>query len=237
MIKCFYDLHIHSTLSPCASNDMTLHNIVNMACLKGLDIISLTDHNSAKNVEAIMDYARTKSLIVIPGIEVETYEGIHMLCYFKSCEDIKLFNKIIYQKIPRVQNNEQLLGEQLILDKNDCVVCKEVKMLLNSTCVKLNELTNLVHLMNGLVFTAHIDRKTNSIITILGFIPENLAIDGIEISHNAKLIEYQKETFSKYRIIQNSDAHYIGNICEKINYLKLKEKSIEAFFDYFGGVT
>ena len=41
----FYDLHIHSALSPCSDDDMTLNNIVNMACLKELDLIAITDHN------------------------------------------------------------------------------------------------------------------------------------------------------------------------------------------------
>ncbi|MDO5479206.1 MAG: histidinol-phosphatase, partial [Clostridia bacterium] len=29
-MKLYYDLHIHSALSPCGDNDMTPNNIVNM---------------------------------------------------------------------------------------------------------------------------------------------------------------------------------------------------------------
>ena len=39
----FYDLHLHSCLSPCGDMDMTPNNIVNMAKLLGLDVIALTD--------------------------------------------------------------------------------------------------------------------------------------------------------------------------------------------------
>ena len=53
------DLHIHSALSPCADDDMTPNNIVNMALLKGLDAIAITDHNSCDNVEAVMRVAGT----------------------------------------------------------------------------------------------------------------------------------------------------------------------------------
>jgi len=59
-MKLYYDLHIHSALSPCASDDMTPNNIVNMCVLKGLDIIAVTDHNSARNVEAISKLGREK---------------------------------------------------------------------------------------------------------------------------------------------------------------------------------
>jgi len=235
MVKCFYDLHVHSALSPCASIEMTPNNIVNMACLKGLDLLAITDHNSAKNIEAIMDVAKNQDIIVIPGVEVETYEGIHMLCYFQTLTDVLLFDKIVYQNIPRIQNKEDLCGQQLIINHHDQIICKEVKMLMNSTHLKLNELINIVRLLNGLVFPAHINRYANSIVTILGFIPEDLEITGIEISKGDQLERYQdNHLFSKYRIIQNSDAHYLGDICEKMNYLNLREKSIQAFFESFG---
>ena len=35
-MKLFYDLHIHSALSPCGDADMTPNNIVNMAKIKEL---------------------------------------------------------------------------------------------------------------------------------------------------------------------------------------------------------
>ena len=38
----YYDLHIHSCLSPCADDDMTPNNIVNMAIIKELDVIAKT---------------------------------------------------------------------------------------------------------------------------------------------------------------------------------------------------
>ncbi len=229
MVKCFYDLHIHSALSPCASSDMTLHNIVNMACLKALDMIAITDHNSAKNVENTIKIARNTDLMVIPGIEVETYEGIHLLCYFRTITDLKLFDQIVYKRIPRIQNKEDLCGEQLIFDEGDRVVGKEVKMLMNSTNMKLHEVIKMVGFFNGLIIPAHIDRKANGILSILGFIPEDLKINGVEVSSN-----HHGVGFNKYRKIRNSDAHYLGNICEKLNYLNLKTKSITGFFEYFG---
>ena len=48
-MKYYYDLHIHSALSPCGDEDMTPNNIVNMALIKGLDIIAVTDLNAAGN--------------------------------------------------------------------------------------------------------------------------------------------------------------------------------------------
>ena len=47
------DLHLHSCLSPCGDDDMTPNNLVNMAVLKGLACIALTDHNTCGNCESI----------------------------------------------------------------------------------------------------------------------------------------------------------------------------------------
>ena len=47
MIKA--DLHIHSCLSPCGDDAMTPFDLVGMSLLNGVDLIALTDHNSAKN--------------------------------------------------------------------------------------------------------------------------------------------------------------------------------------------
>ncbi len=232
MVKCYYDLHIHTALSPCGDKDMTPNNIVNMALLKKLDIIAITDHNSCKNVEPVLKAASKTNLIVVPGIEVETFEGIHMLCYFKSLTDLKDFTSIIDDNLPDIENNEVKWGSQLILNENDDISGTERKMLINSTNIKINELVKLVHIYNGRIVASHIDKYANSILTVLGFIPDDLPLDGIEVSLNANLKEY--ETIFKYRIFQNSDAHFLADICEKNNNIILLDKSLEAFFHYLG---
>jgi PHP family Zn ribbon phosphoesterase len=51
------DLHIHTGLSPCASEEMTPPDIVSEAIRKGLRMIAICDHNSAGNVQAVMQAA------------------------------------------------------------------------------------------------------------------------------------------------------------------------------------
>ena len=86
MRKYAYDLHIHSCLSPCGDSMMTPANIVNMAHLKGLDIIAITDHNSTRNAGAAIKAATGLPLTVIPGIEVTTAEEIHVVCLFPDLD-------------------------------------------------------------------------------------------------------------------------------------------------------
>lgn len=83
-MKFAVDLHIHSALSPCGDEDMTPNNIVNMALIKGLDIIAVTDHNSAANLPAILEVGKKQGLMIVPGIEVQTKEEVHIICLFRT---------------------------------------------------------------------------------------------------------------------------------------------------------
>jgi len=70
MTRYYYDLHIHSCLSPCGDDDMTPNNIAGMAALKGLNIVALTDHNSTKNCPAFFEACKKQGIIPIAGMEL-----------------------------------------------------------------------------------------------------------------------------------------------------------------------
>ena len=78
MNKYYYDLHIHSCLSPCGDDDMTPANIAGMAALKGLQILALTDHNTVKNCPAFYKACRKHGIIPVAGMELTVSEDIHL---------------------------------------------------------------------------------------------------------------------------------------------------------------
>ena len=85
-MKLNVDLHMHSCLSPCADDDMTPNNLVNMAWLNGLDAIAVSDHNTARNLPAVREVARERGIALLPALEVTTREEVHVLCYFPTVE-------------------------------------------------------------------------------------------------------------------------------------------------------
>lgn len=99
MINLFYDLHIHSCLSPCGSDDMTPYNIAGMAALKGLDVIAVTDHNSCKNCPAVLAAAKEYGILAVPGMEINTSEEVHAVCLFKSLEKAMEFDAYVYGRL------------------------------------------------------------------------------------------------------------------------------------------
>jgi PHP family Zn ribbon phosphoesterase len=211
-MSIYYDFHIHTSLSPCADNDMTPNNIVNMALLKGLDVIAITDHNSIGNVAPTMQVGKREGLVVIPGIEVQTAEEVHIICLFPSLEVIEEIADLVYKNLPEIRNREDIFGEQLLLDSYDNVIGKEKKLLVNSSSITINQLYNAVKQMGGAFIPAHINRSSFSILSNLGFIPDNFLIKTIELSQNTPKHIFDK--YKKYQIIVNSDAHNLGEISE-----------------------
>ena len=84
MSRYYYDLHLHSCLSPCADNDMTPNNIAGMAALAGLQIAALTDHNSCKNCPAFFAACKRYGVVPVAGMELTTAEGIYLICLVEN---------------------------------------------------------------------------------------------------------------------------------------------------------
>jgi predicted metal-dependent phosphoesterase TrpH len=140
MYKYFYDLHLHSCLSPCGDNDMTPNNIVNMSALKELDIIAVCDHNSVRNCEAVSKAAKINGLdlLVIPGLEVTTSEEIHALVYFSGFEGANDFeHEILKKKRAPVKNNKKIFGDQIIMNELDEIIGEEEHLLINAADISL----------------------------------------------------------------------------------------------------
>ena len=115
MSPLFYDLHIHSCLSPCGDDDMTPANIAGMAAVKGLDVIALTDHNSCRNCPAAMYHGIQYGVTVIPGMELTTQEEVHVICLFPDLENALAFDDLVYEKLMPVRNREDIFGKQQII--------------------------------------------------------------------------------------------------------------------------
>ena len=88
------ELHMHSVLSPCASLEMIPPLIIEKALEEKIDIIALTDHNTAANVPAMLDAAVGTGITVFPGMELETSEEIHVLCLFDTWHNCKRLRKL-----------------------------------------------------------------------------------------------------------------------------------------------
>lgn len=216
-MRCYYDLHIHSALSPCGDEDMTPNNIVNMAKLVGLDLIALTDHNTGGNLAATAAVARKADLLFLPGIEIETAEEIHMVCYFPDLPRALEAAEVVGRAMPPIANRPDIFGRQLFLDEQDEIVGQEERMLITACSLSLEKTVELVRSLGGAAIPAHVDKPANSIIASLGYIPPEFGFTTLEVSTQANL---EKITYP-YQIIQSSDAHYLHQIMDRKNKIEI----------------
>lgn len=226
-MKVKYDLHLHTALSPCADKNMTPSTVVGFAKLNGLDIIAISDHNSIFNVEAAMKAGEHFGIVVVPAIEAQSSEGIHLLCFFKNFLNLKnFFEKLCFF---RIKNRPEIFGEQLIIDEEDNIIGEVDDYLVTSAEQSASEILTLAKSFGGIAIPSHIEREGTGMLYVLGTIPEEFII--VEVSKFASeelKMQYQKS----HKVIFNSDSHQLQSIIAK-NELELKDKSIEALFQWF----
>lgn len=229
-MKYFYDLHMHSCLSPCGDVDMTPNNIVGMSKLLGLDVIALTDHNSVLNCEAVMKLGAQNDLLVIPGMELTTMEEIHVVCLFPTIEKALLFNDYVREHQMQIKNRADIYGRQIIMDENDEEIGEVSNLLILATDISVMNVRELVESFHGVCYPAHINRDSMSIISSLGDIPPECGFKTAEVSSSGDIekLKIQHPILNDMLIVRDSDAHYLQNMKDAQNFFELDEISIEA---------
>ncbi len=238
MRRYYYDLHLHSCLSPCGDDDNTPNNLVGMASLCGLDIIALTDHNTTKNCPAFFAAAEKYGIIPIAGMELTTSEDIHVVCLFETLKQALEFGSFVEGKRIPIKNKPKIFGEQLILDSEDNIIGTEENLLTNSTTISIEDVHSVVEGFGGICYPAHIDRDSNGIIAILGTIPSDSDFTMFEL-HSSDKLDFMSEKYSidKSRFIISSDAHYLTQMRDKENFFELSSEGADdvraELFDIF----
>jgi PHP family Zn ribbon phosphoesterase len=225
MAKAFsYDLHMHSCLSPCGDIDMTPNNLVNMSMLQGLDLIALTDHNTACNCPAALEVARELPITVLPGLELNTCEEIHVVFVFPELDNAMAFDSFVYKHLDKVENRHEIFGEQIIMDSSDRPIGVEDMLLINATDISIDDTWKLAKEFGGFCWPAHIDRPSNSLIAALGFLPPDLPHPTLEVKNPEQFFAdgQYAELYDKFHIITNSDAHTLIDIPDPLRSLTLE---------------
>ena len=138
-MEFFADLHIHSCLSPCGDDEMTPCNICGMAKIKGLDIIAITDHNTARNLPAAQEVCDAYGLLLLPGMEITTREEVHLLGYFPDVPTALEFSEMLRTHMPKGKNKPKFFGNQLVMNSDDEVIAEEDCLLIGASNFSLAE--------------------------------------------------------------------------------------------------
>ena len=233
MIPLFYDLHIHSCLSPCGDDDMTPANLVGMAAVKRLDVIALTDHNSCRNCPAALYHGKNYGVTVIPGMELTTAEEVHVICLFSGLDSALAFDSHVYQRLLPVPNREDIFGKQQVMDEKDRVTGTVDNLLINAVSISFDEVFPLVESFGGIAYPAHVDKTSTSLLSNLGFVPPDSTFACAEFHDFKNLHRIRREHpyFEKCNVICCSDAHYLEDIHEPEYLLYAESGAIPDILD------
>ena len=188
--------------------------IVEEALTRGINLIAITDHNASANVAAVMQAAEGSKLTVIPGIELETEEEIHLVCLFPDLASLTQFQALVDQNLPPIANNEEFFGVQLVVDATGEFIRKDDRLLSTATHLSLEEAAAQAVILGGKVIPAHVEREENGILARLGTIPPGFPAQILEISRftsREKVLATNPELAS-YLFIQGGDVHYINDL-------------------------
>jgi len=211
------DLHIHSLLSPCGSLEMSPHAIITYAMDKGLDMIAVSDHNTTLHCSLMVELGSEAGITVLRAAEVTCSEEVHSLVILPDEPATISFQHWLEEHYTYAPHDPDIFGDQVVVDRNENIIMEINHFLPAALNASLDEVESAAHRHAALFIPAHIDRPSFSINSQLGFIPEDLYIDAVEVTGD--------DTDLLYPIIRNSDAHIPGQIGQRFTTYMLDHPS------------
>lgn len=186
--------------------------IVQEALERHIDIIAITDHNASANVPAVQKAADGTGLTVLPGMEVQSHEDVHLLCLFASLADLEAWQHQVDLSLPDELNPADHLGEQFVVDEQGEFVRSEPRLLLTATEFSIEEIIEHVNKLNGIVIPAHVDRTSYGLFPTLGFLADWWHFPALEISHHIKpeILQEKFPSSKNHPLIQGGDVHRLN---------------------------
>jgi len=224
------DLHIHTKLSPCGSEEMTPSAIVAAARAAGLEIIAICDHNSCRNAAAVIEAAVSTTLLVLPGIEVETSERIHVIGLFPEVSNATEVSDLIGLSLPDADEEYTTrIGAQILMTAAGNGWGAEPKALASPSRFDLRASVQLIRCHGGLAIAAHVERPSFSITSQLGDMPRDIPFDALEVSPVHHRPIGLREKFARYGwpLVASSDSHYLAEVGRARSHFHMENATFE----------
>jgi hypothetical protein len=220
------DLHIHTALSPCADGEMTPPAIVAAAAKAGLDVIAISDHNTAGNVAAVQQAAKDagNGLTVFPGMEITSAEEAHVLGVFPDLQAAEGAAAELRTLLPQADSAYYTyFGDQTLHAATGHPVGTETAALSAASPLDLTSTVEFIHRLGGLAIAAHVDRKAFSVYSQLGFFPQEAGFDGVEVSRRVPEGSPHLDEYSALGLplVGFSDSHFLDEIGTAATELRL----------------
>ena len=210
--------------------------IVQAALELNIDIIAITDHNASANASAVQKAAQGTTLKVLPGMEIQTHEDVHLLCLFENLTELESWQAQVNESLPDTLNRAEFFGEQFVVDEQGEYIRTEPRMLLTSTRFSIDDVFERVNALGGLVIPAHVERTTYGLFPTLGLLSDQWPILGFEISRHTTPEQARMSfpSIGSYPLIQNGDVHRLNEFIGSTIFV-LEEPTINEIYKALKG--
>jgi len=236
MLALKADLHVHSCLSPCADGDMNPLLVMDKAQQLGINLIALADHHHSGNVPSFLARGQKLGIWVMPAMEVETAERVHLVCLFDYLTQLEQWQSQVLGALPPGDNPGEIFGPQLLVNQEGQVTGEVKQLLLNPLKFSVSEVVERVKDLGGLVIPAHLDRPGHSLVFRMGLEAARL-FPAVEISNRMEPA-IAREIYGldpSQAVLVSSDAHFLADLTSPRITLNIAEVTIKELKHAFRG--
>lgn len=223
------DLHLHTVLSPCGELEMGAPEIVAAYREAGISLCAVTDHNAADNASAVAT-AAAHSLVVLPGMEVQSAEDIHVVVLFPDPGRAAAYQEWLWEAMPPIKNRPDIFGDQLIIDSENGILGEQEILLVQGVGYTVDQVATKGMDMGAIVILAHLDRPSFSYEAVLGPVPEDFPCHALELSPSVTHAAFRtwRERYPGRTFVRSSDAHRLSGISrDRCTVMMLHEPSFD----------
>ena len=132
------------------------------------------------------------------------------------------FDSYVESHLLPIKNAPAIFGNQLLCDYEDNICGNYETLLISATDISFFQLEVLLKDYHGIMAPAHIDKKSNSLLSQLGFIPEGCSFSCFEVHDfsNANALLKKYPSLANCQVLCSSDAHCLTDFHEKEYFLK-----------------
>ncbi|QTA38901.1 PHP domain-containing protein [Thermosipho ferrireducens] len=190
------------------------------------EITAITDHNSGGNVEAFSKKFSAERKLIVPGIEIQTIEDVHILGYFPDINQLKKVTEIVYQNLPEINYDPEKFGYQIYTDENDKFTALENLPLGFPISLSLESVIEIILKHHGVPVYAHINRKFG-VMYQLGLIPDH----PVNIAEATTIEELGFIRKKGLIALSSSDAHFLNQLNTRYSIIECEKLSLNSFFN------
>jgi PHP family Zn ribbon phosphoesterase len=216
---------------------MSPKKIVAKSLDRQLDLIAICDHNTAENAAATIREGTRQGIAVLPGMEICSREEVHLVTLFNKIEDALKMQELLYEHLPG-ENQSEIFGHQIVADELDHVLGENPRLLIGAVQLSLFDIVKQAHRLGAICISSHVDRPSYSLIGQLGFIPEDLHLDAVEVSFRVPLDAALSRVpgIENYPCVTASDAHFLSDIGKAFTEFILAAPTLEEIRMALAGI-